>query len=56
MWNEVCANSRFSSQVLVCTSVLDCSVSLHDPKLRHIVVETADKTEFLQMLEEHIAR
>lgn len=56
VWNEVCANSRFSSQALVCTSVLDCSVSLHDPKLRHIVVETTDKTEFLQMLEEHIAR
>lgn len=50
IWREVCDSSSFSSQVLVSTSVLDCGVSFHDPQLKHIVVETADKTEFLQML------
>lgn len=49
-WNQLCRNERFDSQVLVCTSVLDCGVNVHDDNLTHIVVETTDKTEFLQML------
>ena len=49
-WDEVCRKERFDRQVLLCTSVLDCGVNLKDPDLRHIVMEVADKTEFLQML------
>lgn len=50
IWREVCYSSDFEAQALVCTSVLDCGVSFHNTKLRHIVVETTDKTEFLQMI------
>ena len=49
-WKEICSSEKFDSQVLVCTSVLDCGVNLHDSKLRHIIVETYDKTEFFQMI------
>ena len=49
-WNDLCKKERFTQQVLVCTSVLDCGVNIKDPALRHIVVETTDRTEFLQML------
>lgn len=50
VWKEVCAKGRFEAQVLVCTSVLDCGVNITDPEMRHIVVETTDKVEFLQMI------
>ena len=49
-WASVCNQGHFNSQVLVATSVLDCGISLHNPSLRHIVVESTDKTEFLQMI------
>lgn len=49
-WKSVCEKGTFESQVLVCTSVLDCGVSIHDDRLKHIIVETTDKTEFLQMV------
>lgn len=49
-WQNVCERGCFEAQVLVCTSVLDCGVSFHDDKLRHIIVETTDKTEFHQMI------
>lgn len=49
-WTSVCHDGKFTSQVLICTSVLDCGVSLHDAQLRHIIVESTDKTEFIQML------
>lgn len=48
VWKKVCREGRFDAQVLECTSVLDCGVSFHDSALKHIVVETTDKTEFLQ--------
>ena len=50
VWREVCDTGAFHTQALIATSVLDCGVSFHDPKLKHIVVETADKTGFLQMI------
>lgn len=49
-WKAVCQEGQFNAQALVCTSVLDCGVSFHDDALKHIVVETTDKTEFLQMI------
>ena len=49
-WQTICASGDYGAQVLVCTSVLDCGVSFHSAKLRHIVVESTDKTEFLQMI------
>ena len=50
VWEQVCAKGKFEAQVLVCTSVLDCGVNIKDAKMRHIVVETTDKVEFLQMV------
>lgn len=50
IWKQICEIGRFDTQVLVCTSVLDCGISLHDPNLKHIVLETTGKTEFLQMI------
>lgn len=49
-WVSLCENERFQTQTLVCTSVLDCGVNIRDDALRHIVIESTDKTEFLQML------
>lgn len=49
-WQSLCANECFDAQVLVCTSVLDCGVNIHDDALKHIVIEAADKTQFLQSL------
>ena len=49
-WRKLCEESTFESQALVCTSVLDCGANVHDDRLRHVVVETTDRTEFLQMV------
>ena len=49
-WRKLCDESTFDSQALVCTSVLDCGANIHDDRLRHVVVETTDRTEFLQMV------
>lgn len=50
VWNELLNNNRFSAQVLVTTSVIDCGVNIIDDSLRHVVVETTNKTELIQML------
>ena len=47
---EIRDTSRFSCRVLVTTTVLDNGVNLHDRALRHIVLPTHDKTEFMQMI------
>ena len=49
-WRKICEKGVFETRVLVCTFVLDCGVSFHDNKLKHIIVETTDKTELLQMI------
>ena len=50
IYNEIRDYSRFSCRVLIATSVLDNGVNLKDAKLKHIVLPTHDKTEFLQMI------
>lgn len=50
LWKQVCRDGTFEEQVLIATSVLDCGVNLVSPRLRHIIVETTDQTEFLQMI------
>ena len=47
---EIIESQTFSVQVLLTTKVLDNGVSLHDPLIRNIVLDTVSKTEFLQML------
>ena len=49
-WESLCETEGFQAQVLVCTSVLDCGVNIRDDALRHIVIESIDKTEFFQMM------
>jgi len=47
---DLVENECFICQVLITTSVLDCGINIKDPSLKNIVIETFDKTSFLQML------
>ena len=49
-WNNLRDNQRFETQALVTTSVTDCGVNIMDKNLKHIVIETTDRTELIQML------
>ncbi len=49
-WTELLRNNKFSAQVLVTTKVLDVGFNILDDGLRHVVLETSDKTEFIQAL------
>lgn len=42
-------NSKFEGKVLITTKVLDNGVNLKDKDLKHIVLMTTEKTEFIQM-------
>lgn len=48
--DEIIHNESFSTRVLVTTKVLDNGITLKDYTLKHIVIDTISKTEFLQML------
>lgn len=50
LWKRICKDGTFDGQVLIATSVLDCGVNLKGSRLRHIVVESTDQMEFLQMI------
>lgn len=50
LWKRICKDGTFDEQVLIATSVLDCGVNLKGDRLRHIVVESSDQMEFLQMI------
>ena len=41
---------KMLSKILITTSVLDNGVSIHDPEVGNVVIETESKLEFLQML------
>lgn len=47
---ELLKASRFGSQVLVTTKVLDCGINIWDTELRNVVVATDDRTSLVQML------
>ena len=49
-FHNIVEHQTFECRVLIATSVMDCGVSVKDPKLKHIVIDQSDKTEFLQML------
>ncbi len=36
--------------MLICTSVLDCGVNIHDPALKHIVIFSDNRTAVMQMI------
>jgi len=48
-WSELLTNEQFDSQVLICTSVLDCGVNIHDPALKNIVIVSDNRTSMMQM-------
>ena len=47
---EIIENQCFEEKVLITTKVLDNGVSIHDTKVKNILIETTSKTEFIQML------
>ena len=49
-WKSLRKHNKFSCQVLVCTKVLDVGFSIVDDALHHVVLESLDKTEFIQEL------
>lgn len=48
--NSLVNTQQFPKKVLICTSVLDNGISIHDDSLKNIVIDFFDKTEFIQML------
>lgn len=42
--------NKLINKILITTSVLDNGVSIHDPEVGNVVIETESKIEFLQML------
>lgn len=50
IYNEIISEEKFSCKVLICTSALDNGVNFKDNLLKHVVLLSYDKTEFLQML------
>ena len=50
VWNKLAEENTFSARVLVATSVIDAGINILDDSLRHIVLETTNKTEFIQMI------
>lgn len=49
-WDELIREEKFSSQVLVTTSVLDCGINIHDPALKHIAVIADNRVSLTQMI------
>lgn len=49
-FQEIAKKQRFPCRILIATKVLDNGVSLHDPRLKHIAIDSLEKTEFMQML------
>lgn len=47
---QIVQDEQFRTQVLVTTKLLDNGVNFHDSQLKHVVIDTISKTEFLQML------
>lgn len=50
VYTEIAENAMFSAKALITTKLLDNGISLKDPKLKAIVLDTPSRTEFLQML------
>ena len=48
--DQIIKNERFETQVLITTKLLDNGVNFCDRELRHIVIDTISRVEFLQML------
>ena len=49
-FRDLARTERFQSKVLVSTSVLDNGVNFHDDLLKHVVVDSRDKVQIIQMV------
>lgn len=49
-YREVVEKEKFSSQVLISTSVLDNGINIRDKTVKNVVVDMFDRTEMIQML------
>lgn len=49
-YKDMIEKEKFSSRILITTKILDVGINLKDEKLKHIVLNTTEKTEFLQMI------
>ena len=47
---KIVKKQKFEEKLLLTTKVLDNGISLKDPKIKNVVLDTIDKTDFLQML------
>lgn len=48
--DDLTRKEKFSSKILITTKILDNGVTIKDSDLKHIVIDTISRTEFLQML------
>ena len=49
-FRDLARTERFQSKVLISTSVLDNGVNFHDDLLKHVVVDSRDKVQIIQMV------
>ena len=50
LWDSLLRTGKYESKILITTSVLDNGFSIKDTDVKHIVLFTHDRTEFLQEL------
>lgn len=50
IYNQIIEKEYFDEDVLITTSLLDNGININDEKLKNIVIDVFDRTEFIQML------
>ena len=50
VYDELTESETFNVNVLITTSLLDNGINIRDKKLKNVVIEVFDRTEFIQML------
>lgn len=49
-FDYIATNSKFNSDILISTSVLDNGINIKDTNVKNIIIDTPNKIEFIQML------
>lgn len=50
IYSQIVNEQKFNCKILICTSVLDNGINIKDDLLKHLVIFSYDKTEFIQIL------
>lgn len=50
VWKQLLRDEYFNESVLICTSVLDCGINIHDDAVKTIAIFADEPTTFIQML------